>query len=614
MSKQAKLKIGIIGTGRIAHRFVPEARTVEDIEIVMVCNPRRESARLFAEELSIPAFTDDIDELAQAADAVYIATPHETHFEYAKYLLQKGVHVLCEKPMSFSRQQAQELYDIARNCGCVLLEAIKTAYCPGFQAILEMVKSGKIGAVCDVEACFSRLNSTNVRECWDIHFGGSFTEFGTYSLLPIVKLLGCDNTDRQIWSLPGVTNVDAYTKMTICYEKSVATAKTGLGVKSEGQLVIAGTNGYILVPSPWWLTRGFQVRYEDSNRVEQYEAPYDGQGLRYEIREFTDCIRVMNLAREAVEKGAEKGLLSETWSEIMELASVTPRESIWIAGQMEAFLQQRKVADLPKTDREKVRYWAHRGCSMRYPENTLPAFAAAAEIGGICGIELDTQLTKDGTVVVIHDERVDRTTDGTGAVRDVTIDELRRLHITGSRTQEIYRDPTDGSTLTVPTLEEVFELLQPYCKNNHLMINIELKNSVVCYEGMERKVLDLVEKYDLSECIVYSSFLPESMGVIKELCPTAQTAILATNIHDCMDAARRYRADALHPWIGGLDMNTEIYDHNEWKDLPVRAWNGEEPFYGETRLLKEHHMEKYQLLGVTDIITNVPEEYLGYGL
>lgn len=610
MSEYTQLKIGIVGTGRIAHRFVPEARTVEDLEIVMVCNPRRESARLFAEELSIPAFTDDIDELTQASDAVYIATPHETHYGYAKYLLERGVHVLCEKPMSFSRQQARELYDLARANGGILLEGIKTAYCPGFQAILEFVKSGKIGAVHDVEACFSRLNSTNARECWDLSYGGSFTEYGTYTLLPVVKLLGCDSIDTHIWSLNGVTGVDTYTKMTVCYADRIATAKTGLGVKSEGQLVIAGTNGYILVPSPWWLTRSFQVRYEDSNRIEQYEAPYVGQGLRYEIREFADCVRTINTAREAVRKGAEKELLSETWEKIMELVSVKPEESIWIAEQMEAFLRQRKTKALPEMDRANLRYWAHRGCSMRYPENTLPAFAAAAEIDGICGIELDTQLTNDGTVVVIHDERVERTTDGTGAVRDLTIDELRRLHITGSRTQDIYVDPSDGSTLTVPTLEEVFALLQPYCKNNHLMINIELKNSVVRYEGMEQKVLDLVEKYDLSECIVYSSFLPESMGLIKVLCPTAQIAILAGNIHDCMDGARTHHADALHPWIGGMDPNTEIYDHDEWKNMPVRAWNGEEPFYGETRLLKERHMEKYQLFGATDIITNVPEEYL----
>ena len=100
-----------------------------------------------------------------------------------------------------------------------------------------------------------------------------------------------------------------------------------------------------------------------------------------------------------------------------------------------------------------MRIWAHRGCSQRYPENTLLSFEKAAAIQSLTGIELDIQLTKDGQLVVIHDERVDRTTEGIGFVRDYTLAELKRLHI--------YADVNNSQK--IPAMEEVLNLLEPRC-------------------------------------------------------------------------------------------------------------------------------------------------------
>lgn len=130
------------------------------------------------------------------------------------------------------------------------------------------------------------------------------------------------------------------------------------------------------------------------------------------------------------------------------------------------------------------------------PENTLLAFKKAAELEGITGIEFDVQLTKDNEIVVIHDERVDRTTDGTGYVQEYTINELKQLSIAGD--DEIHR---------IPTLRETFELLTPYCKNKGLRLNIELKNSIIRYEGMEQKVIDMVSEFNLEDYVVYSSLI-----------------------------------------------------------------------------------------------------------
>lgn len=317
-------RLGIIGTGRIARRFVPEVRLIHGIEVTAVYNHRISGAEKFAEELGIKYVTDNIGNFIERIDAVYIAAPHETHVDYCRQMLGAGKHVLCEKPMSFSQKEAEELFAMAEEKHLVLMEAMKTAYCPGFKALLEVVKSGKIGRVVDVEACFSRLTASDTREMTDFEYGGSFTEFGSYVLLPIVKLLGTEDVNTNTWALKGETGVDVYTKTCIDYGDSVGLAKTGLAVKSEGQLIVAGTKGYILVPSPWWLTKYFEVRYEDPNKVEKYEFPFEGQGLRYETQEFVD--RMCCVA---------EGVLRPI--------SLNPKESIWFAGKMEAYLQERRI-------------------------------------------------------------------------------------------------------------------------------------------------------------------------------------------------------------------------------------------------------------------------------
>lgn len=573
------MKFGIIGTGRITDRFMSEAKTVKGVEILVACNPNLESAKRFADQYNLPFYTDKAEELPEVVDAVYIAAPHQTHYTYTKQMLEAGVHVLCEKPMTLSKNEAKELYELADAKSCVLMEAIKTAYCPGFLGMLEIVKSGKIGKVCDVESCFSRLTPTNLREMNDVDCGGSFTEFASYSLLPIVKFLGTDYSDVRFQSLLGANGIDVYTKAFFDYGTAAAMAKTGLGVKSEGQLVISGTKGYILAESPWWLTRKFEVRYEDPNKRELYECEYEAAGLRYEIQMFVERIKT----GESVSK-MQFGLSEE--------------ESIWLAGVMETFLAQRKREDAIKEETDKVGIWAHRGCSMAYPENTLEAFTAAAKIKGIAGIELDVQLTKDRELVVIHDETVDRTTNGTGRVCEYTLEELKKLEIAS----------VDGQVTRIPTLEEVFEALQSFCKKDGLLINIELKNSRIRYEGMEELVLALVKKYELEQNIVYSSFLAESMGLMKQLCPTAQTGILGGSMQQCIENAKRMNADALHPWIGGFDISLE--ERQKIGKMPIRAWNGEEPFFGQDRQLKEKNSKKYAAFGATDIITNVPELYL----
>ena len=132
-----------------------------------------------------------------------------------------------------------------------------------------------------------------------------------------------------------------------------------------------------------------------------------------------------------------------------------------------------------------------------YPENTLLAFKKAMELEGLEGSELDIQLTKDGQLVVCHDERVDRTTDGIGEVRQFTLTEIKKLLI----------EAGNGRYEQIPLMEEVLELFRSGKKlKDNLKLNIELKNSVFPYEGMEEKLIDLIHKNGLQDRVVYSSF------------------------------------------------------------------------------------------------------------
>lgn len=288
------IRLGMVGTGRIAKRFVAEARYASAMEVVSAYNPFEESVEEFKKdchEFLLSYETRDYEKFLAGIDAVYIASTHETHYDYAKRALLAGKHVLCEKPLAFTKAESEELYALAKSHHVVLMEGIKAAYCPGFQQLLNVVQSGKIGEIRDVEACFTRIAAEDSRERSDAKYGGAFLEFGGNALMPIIKLLGADYESVSFDSIDNELGTDDYTKVQIRYKDAMATAKTGMAVKSEGQLVVAGTKGYVIAQSPWWLTQKFDVRYEDETKIDHYEPHFIGDGLRYEINEFLGKIR-----------------------------------------------------------------------------------------------------------------------------------------------------------------------------------------------------------------------------------------------------------------------------------------------------------------------------------
>lgn len=283
------VKVGVIGCGRVANRFPLEAGVVNGIVISACYDTNADAMNDYARTFEGVKTCATADALYDEVDAVYVATPHLSHYEYIKQAINAGKHVLVETPMVLNGKQAKELYNLAESRGVILMEANKTAHCPAFNHLMVMIKSGVIGEVVDIEASLSQLLNKNGREFDKEQAGGALFEQGSYPLLPIFRLMGIEYKNLNLYSRME-NGVDIHTKGVFRYDHAVCSFKVGLGVKTEGNLVISGTKGYAYVPAPWWLTDYFELRYEDQNKNQKFFYKWDGSGLRYEIQEFISCI------------------------------------------------------------------------------------------------------------------------------------------------------------------------------------------------------------------------------------------------------------------------------------------------------------------------------------
>ena len=273
-----RIRLGLFGDSPIAAKYLRESGFVNGIEISGVCTKRPE---YFA---GAPFAAEDYDELLQRSDAVYIVTLPREHYSHIKYALQKKRHVLCESPIALNKAQCEELFSLAKQNGCVLMDALKTAYATAYSRLLLLAKEGKIGKVCSVDATCTSLSALT-ENTWD-----SICAWGPTALLPVFQLLGTSYRQKQIISRLNGAGYDEFTKIDLVYEDAVASAKVGKGVKSEGELIISGTGGYIYVPAPWWKTDYFEIRYENTMQNRRYFYQLDGEGIRYELVAFAKAI------------------------------------------------------------------------------------------------------------------------------------------------------------------------------------------------------------------------------------------------------------------------------------------------------------------------------------
>ncbi len=313
--KQREIKIGVVGELDVIHKFVNESTYVNGASINAICTRNKQLASKYSDE--IECITDDYGTMLQHVDAVYVVSHPKMHYQQIKEALLSGKHVLCESPMALSSGECIELYELAENKQCILSEAIKTAYSTAYSRLLLLVKSGVIGSIVSIDATCTSLRdvdaSTEESASWNWN---SICSWGPTAMLPIFQIKGTDYKKENIVSCVDESFYDKFTKIDFIYSDAVASIKVGKGVKSEGELIISGTEGYIYVPAPWWKTDYFEVRYENAEENKRYFYQLDGEGIRYEIVAFVRSIESGRANRYIEQKVSEciSGVIEKFYS------------------------------------------------------------------------------------------------------------------------------------------------------------------------------------------------------------------------------------------------------------------------------------------------------------
>lgn len=268
--------LGVVGDGLFLNKIIDEAKYVNGLQVNAVLSKREEVVK------NVDSSAACFEDLLEKVDAVYIRSLPAEHYSHIKTAINAGKHILCESPVSLNEEQTKELFALAKEKNVILMEAIKTAYATAFSRLLLLIKGGRIGEIVSVDCTCTSLRK-NQSEWPGIH------EWGPTALLPVFELLGTDVKDFRITSHSS-NGTNDFTKIDFWFSKAVASIKVGDGVKSEGELIVSGTKGYIYVPAPWWKTDYFEIRYEDQSQNKRYFYQLDGEGIRYELVAFTRAI------------------------------------------------------------------------------------------------------------------------------------------------------------------------------------------------------------------------------------------------------------------------------------------------------------------------------------
>lgn len=282
-----KLQLGLIGESFLVKKYEKESSFVNGVEVSGIITSDFDVKKSSDLELSA-----EFKSLIEKSDAVYLATHPENHFFQIKYALEQNTHVICESPVTCNTDEFEELKTLAKEKKLVLFDAIKTAYSFAYIRMLRMIESDCIGKIVSVDATCTSLsqidiiNSGKHNEIWN-----SSTAWTPTALLPVFHILGTKYEDTHTVSKMAADNFDLFTKIDFTYKNAVAPVKVGKGVKSNGELIVSGTKGYIYVPAPWWKTDYFEIHYEDENDNKKCFYKLDGEGIRYELISFVNSIK-----------------------------------------------------------------------------------------------------------------------------------------------------------------------------------------------------------------------------------------------------------------------------------------------------------------------------------
>lgn len=288
-SHNREIRIGIVGETNIVNKFKNECRFVNGVAISGIYAATDEF--LDTELKAMVLETPTLDDLLAKSDAVYVASIPSEHYSQVRKALSAGVHVICESPIALNVEEYEELERIAEEKSLVLMDGIKTAYSLAYNRMMLLIKGGIIGDVLSVDTtCTSLIDMSKELSPYQWN---SICWWGPTAMLPVFQIFGtdCKNILRYSKTLPEHSDFDLFTKLSFVFNGGVASIKVGQGVKSEGEMVISGTKGYIYVPAPWWKTDYFEVRYENPADNRRYFYQLEGEGIRYEILSFLHLIQ-----------------------------------------------------------------------------------------------------------------------------------------------------------------------------------------------------------------------------------------------------------------------------------------------------------------------------------
>jgi choline-phosphate cytidylyltransferase len=308
-SKERSLRIGLVGNYfSILNKFYNESKFVNGVSVSGIYSDDPQSLK---DKLTVYSSYED---LLDNSDAVYITSLPKFHYQQIHAALEHGKHVLCESPICLEVSQWDELQKLAKEKNCLLIDSLKTAYSLAYSRLLLLAKGGKIGNIVSVDATCTSMSelqkgTPKLDKLWN-----SINAWGPTALLPVFQLLGTDFKQMNIMThyLDKAIDFDAFTKVSFIYPHAVASIKVGQGVKSEGELIISGTQGYIYVPAPWWKTDYFEIRYENPVDNKRFFYQLDGEGIRYEIVSFAKAVESKHDARYI------EGDISEGFVKVME--------------------------------------------------------------------------------------------------------------------------------------------------------------------------------------------------------------------------------------------------------------------------------------------------------
>ncbi len=286
------LRWGIAGPGKIAHQFTEDLKLVGGGHLVAVGSRNIERARSFADQYQAEHAFGSYEELFECAevDVVYIATPHTSHAELSILALNRGKHVLCEKPLATNQKDVERIITAGRSNNVFLMEALWSRFNPSIREVLRRVNEGDIGTVHYIHADFAFYALDKEEEGRLLNpqlAGGSILDIGIYPIFLAYLILGIP---EKIMATSNFykTGVEIQTSMIFSYKDAQAILYSGLNSKSEMKAEISGTGGSLFIQPRWHEPQAYSL--EKDGQIENFDLPTLGKGYTYEIEEVHHCI------------------------------------------------------------------------------------------------------------------------------------------------------------------------------------------------------------------------------------------------------------------------------------------------------------------------------------